>query len=67
MGQPSDRNALLLLAGQLRQAAAADGRADVVAKVDEVILLIADEEDGTQREKADKSNTVLRILDGLGF
>jgi hypothetical protein len=59
---------LLILARDLRTAAVTAGRPDVVAKVDEVILLIAGRDDpaGTERD-SDKANTVVRILDGLGF
>ncbi|WP_285904655.1 hypothetical protein [Paractinoplanes hotanensis] len=40
------------------------GRADVVAEVDDVILVLA----GTEPQAGEsKSTVVLRILDGLGF
>ena len=59
-----EQERLLALARQLREAAAGAGRADVVAKVDDVILLLA----GTEPQAGEsKSNVVLRILDGLGF
>nr|WP_221377360.1 hypothetical protein [Actinoplanes polyasparticus] len=59
-----EQQRLLTLARQLREAAADAGRADVVAKVDDVILLLA----GTEPQAGEsKSNVVLRILDGLGF
>ncbi|MCO8269491.1 hypothetical protein M1L60_02670 [Actinoplanes sp. TRM 88003] len=59
-----EQERLLLLARQLREAAAAAGRTDVVAQVDEVILLLA----GAQPQAGEsKGNVVLRILDGLGF
>ncbi|MGW4946388.1 hypothetical protein ACWEOZ_32940 [Actinoplanes sp. NPDC004185] len=73
--ETTDPAALLVLARDLRTAAVIAGRADVVAKVDEVILLIAGQQARTagQAEPAagerdsDKANTVVRILDGLGF
>ena len=59
-----EQERLLALARQLREAAAGAGRTDVVAKVDDVILLLA----GTEPQEGEsKSNVVLRILDGLGF
>ncbi|MEU8242543.1 hypothetical protein AB0C07_30185 [Actinoplanes missouriensis] len=61
-----DRGTLLRLAGELRRAAGAAGRDDVVDKVDEVVLLIAGDR-VAQRQNESKTNTVLRILDGLGF
>ncbi|GAA3940113.1 hypothetical protein [Actinoplanes auranticolor] len=66
--ETTDPAALLVPARDLRTAAVIAGRADVVAKVDEVILLIAGrvEPAGTERD-GDKANTVVRILDGLGF
>jgi hypothetical protein len=60
------RVALLKLARQLREAAADAGRADVVAKVDEAIVLIAGAE-AEARDGTDRGNLVIRILDGLGF
>jgi hypothetical protein len=74
MGQraePADRGdgELLRLAVQLRQAATRAGRLDVAAKADEAIVLIAgaDDSDDPEPGRDDKGNTVLRILDGLGF
>ncbi|BAL89838.1 hypothetical protein AMIS_46180 [Actinoplanes missouriensis 431] len=61
-----DRDALLRRAAELRQAAAAAGRDDVVTKVDEVVLLIAGDRVAQQQNES-KANTVLRILNGLGF
>jgi hypothetical protein len=61
----SDR-ALLAIAKQLRDAALAAGRDDVVAKADEAIILLA----GRNQKVGgadDRTNVVLRILDGLGF
>jgi hypothetical protein len=61
--------ALLALAKRLRDAAASANRPDVVAKVDEAILLLA----GTATSASncdgggDKTNVVLRILDGFGL
>jgi hypothetical protein len=66
--ETTDPAALLVLARDLRTAAVIAGRADVVAKVDEVILLIAGKEEPAAGERdSDKANTVIRILDGLGF
>ena len=66
MTRDRDNRALLAMAKQFRDAASAADRPDVVSKIDEAILLIAD-----PREQAttsdEKSNIVLRILDGLGF
>jgi hypothetical protein len=62
---------LLSLAGRLRAAAVDADRPDVVAKVDDVILLIAGEnrENGEGGEGAgtSKADAVLRLLNGLGF
>src|SRR5688572_16597944 len=63
---------LLALAVQLKQAAVSAGRLDVAAKADEVIALLPiaeDPIDGTEQpqERSDAGNTVLKILDGLGF
>ncbi|MGK5682522.1 hypothetical protein [Actinoplanes sp. URMC 104] len=55
---------LLVLAKRLRDEAARAGRTDVVAKVDDAILLLAGER---ADENGSTSNVVLRILDGLGF
>ena len=63
-GHEADR-ALLTLAKQFRDAATAAGRADVVAKIDEAILLLAEPEEIPGPR--DRANVVLRILDGLGF
>lgn len=68
-GADRDNRALLAIAKQFRDAASHAGRPDVVAKIDEAILLLAgtddtaDKVDGAQ----DRTNVVLRILDGLGF
>jgi hypothetical protein len=56
---------LLALAKQFRDAAASAGRPDVVAKIDEAILLLAGT--GDAATESDKTNVVLRILDGFGF
>ena len=55
---------LLSLAAQLRRAAADAGRDDVVAKVDEGIMLIAGERAGDGDGKA---GSIIKFLDGLGF
>ncbi|MBU2669150.1 hypothetical protein KOI35_37120 [Actinoplanes bogorensis] len=60
----TDSAQLLSMAAQLRDAAAQANRPDVVAKVDDVILLLADAQPATEESKG---NVVLRILDGLGF
>ncbi|WP_328472677.1 hypothetical protein OHA21_10540 [Actinoplanes sp. NBC_00393] len=66
-----EERALLALAKQLRDATADAGRPDVVAKVDEAILLLAgadaDDDPDKPISKDEKTNIVLRILDGLGF
>ncbi len=61
--------ALMALAKQLRDGASGAGRPDVVAKVDEVILLLAGTDAGAGKRDAssDKTNVVLRILDGFGL
>ena len=63
--------ALLMLARELRDAAVIAGRADVAAKAEEAIVLITGPKDPagpTEPAKgSDKSDTVVRILDGLGF
>ena len=70
-GRNADRDSLALLAvaKQFRDAASSAGRPDVVAKIDEAILLLAGT--GTSAGKPssgdDKTNVVLRILDGLSF
>ena len=63
-GQQS--HALLALAKQFRDAAVQAGRDDVVAKIDDTILLLAPPSE-RPRSSGDKANVVLRILDGLGF
>lgn len=64
-----DAHALLVIAKQFREAASSAGRPDVVAKIDEAILLLAGRESaaGKPHGSDDKTNVVLRILDGLGF
>jgi hypothetical protein len=57
---------LLLIAVHLKEAATRAGRLDVAAKADEAIILIAGAGADTD-EPADRGNTVLRILNGLGF
>jgi hypothetical protein len=61
---------LLPLARRLREAATRAGRPDVVAKVDEVIALVGAPDpvgDDQTPGQQDRSNAVLRVLDGLGF
>jgi hypothetical protein len=59
---------LLTVARQLREAATRVGRLDVATKADEAIVLIAGADDSVDSDERDgKGNTVLRILDGLGF
>jgi hypothetical protein len=64
-----ENRALLAIAKQFRDAAVKADRRDVVAKIDEAILLLAGSPDpSSERDSgADKTNVVLRILDGLGF
>ena len=66
---PTNVEALMALAKQLRDGASGADRADVVAKVDEVILLLAgtDASAGKLDGGNDKTNVVLRILDGFGL
>jgi hypothetical protein len=61
--------ALLAIAKQFRDAASNAGRRDVVAKIDEAILLLAGTRDvASERDGSDdKTNVAMRILDGLGF
>ncbi|WP_250003861.1 hypothetical protein [Actinoplanes sp. M2I2] len=59
-----EQERLLMLAKHLREAAEAAGRTDVVAKVDDLVLMIADAEPPAAQGK---TNVVLRILDGLGL
>ena len=70
-GRNADRDSLALLAvaKQFRDAASSAGRPDVVAKIDEAILLLAGTGSSTGKPQGndDKANVVLRILDGLGF
>jgi hypothetical protein len=64
-----DNLALLAVAKQFRDAASSAGRPDVVAKIDEAILLLAGtgSSAGKPHDSDDKTTVVLRILDGLGF
>jgi hypothetical protein len=64
-----DDLALLALAKRFRDAASGAGRDDVVAKIDEAILLLAGTPDpaGQPQGADEKTTVVLRILDGLGF
>jgi len=60
---------LLELVKQLREAAARAGRCAVVARTDDLVLLIADGTAPGERDQrgVSRSDTVLRILNGLGF
>ena len=64
-----ERRTLMALAKQLRDRALSADRPDVVTKVDEVILLLAgtDAATGKRDGAGDKTNVVLRILDGFGL
>jgi hypothetical protein len=64
-----DSRALLAVAKQFRDAASSAGRSDVVAKIDEAILLLAGtgSSAGKPPDSDEKTNVVLRILDGFGF
>jgi hypothetical protein len=66
-GGEQETFALLALAKRLRDAAASAQRPDVVAKVDEAILLLAGDAVGKPANSDDRANIVMRILDGLGF
>jgi hypothetical protein len=63
--------ALLTRARELRDAAVNADRPDVAAKAEEAIALIAGAHDAAADREAvtggDKGNTVIRVLDGLGF
>ena len=61
--------ALLMLARELRDAAVTAGRPDVAAKAEEAIALITSSttDSGDTARDGDKGDTVVRILDGLGF
>lgn len=60
-----------MLARELRDAATVAGRPDVAAKAEESIALLMGGGESTGvtegRPDTDKTNTVIRILDGLGF
>ena len=57
-----------MLARELRDAAVTAGRPDVAARAEEAIALITGTTDsGDPAHDGDKGNTVIRILDGLGF
>jgi len=65
---PEETAALLRLAKQLREAAARAGRDDVVDRTDDLVLLIADGSASPEEKRGPgKSDTVVRILNGLGF
>ena len=67
-GLDQESVALMRLAKQFRDAASGAGRTDVVARIDEAILLLAGDEGATETGGgSDKANVVLRILNGLGF
>ena len=63
--------ALLMLARELRDAAVNADRPDVAARAEEAIALLTGTPDAPAERAAatggDKGNTVIRILDGLGF
>jgi hypothetical protein len=61
--------ALLALAQKLQDVAVSAGRPDVAAKAEEVIALVRPgvDADGDKRDRDKASNTLVRILDGLGF
>jgi hypothetical protein len=63
-GDPDEQTTTLLrLAVELRRTAAGLDRGDIVAKADELIVLIA-----ADRDTGDgKAGAVIRFLDGLGF
>jgi hypothetical protein len=58
---------LVRMAARLRQAAADAGRADVVAKVDEVIGLLAGDSPSGDGGPHKSASSVIKFLDGLGF
>jgi predicted short-subunit dehydrogenase-like oxidoreductase (DUF2520 family) len=71
-GEPGEHIATLLsLSLRLRAAAADADRPDVIAKVDELMSLIAGERDPagavTGRTGPGAAETVQRILNGLGY
>jgi hypothetical protein len=63
MGQPDDADEMLRLAARLRREATRSGRADVVAKVDELVVVIA----GDRAPAPGKATAIMQFLDGLGF
>jgi hypothetical protein len=63
--KPEADAVLLALAEKLRDAAAEAGRPDVAAKAQEAVALVG--RPAGRRQESDKANTVVRILDGLGF
>jgi hypothetical protein len=68
-GADQESLALLAAAKRFRDAASSADRPDVVAHIDEAILLLADTGDSASRRTSsdDKANVVLRILNGLGL
>lgn len=62
----TEERELLTIAKQFRDAASQAGRPDVVAKIDEAIILLAGKDDAAGKT-GDRTNVVMRILDGLGF
>jgi hypothetical protein len=69
MGQPSetvDVAPLVRIAAQLRRAAADADRPDVVAKADEIIVLLAGDR-ATRADGEGKAAAIIKFLDGLGF
>jgi hypothetical protein len=66
--EPAEAERLLTLALALREAATRARRPDVGAKADEIIALLGPiDEAAPERGSSDKGNTIVRILDGLGF
>jgi hypothetical protein len=65
--EPAEAERLLTLALALREAATRARRPDVGAKADEIIALLGPNEAAAERGSGDKGNTIVRILDGLGF
>lgn len=67
-GQPNpDARDLTTLARRLRAAATDAGRTDVAAKADEIIALLAPAVAEPADRRPRRGDTVVRLLDGLGF
>lgn len=66
VGESMTAAELRALAAALKRAAVRAGRPDVAAKTDEILALLKDP--GEQKPvRGDAGNTVVKILDGLGF